>query len=214
MRMRDGFLLAMSAALACAQTATQLEPKNVKVETVTYKGRQCVRVTDASAQAPDGARLAVAAGSDFGDGTIEVNLAGDPMPGAFSGARGFVGVAFRLANGGAAYEAFYLRPTNGRADDQERRNHSTQYISEPEFPWNRLRQETPSKYESYADLVPGEWTKVRIEVRGVKARLYVNDAPQPVLIVNDLKHGVTHGPVAYWIGPGTDAHFAGLKITK
>jgi hypothetical protein len=123
-------------------------------------------------------------------------------------------MAFRVANGGAAYEAFYLRPTNGRAEDQERRNHSTQYISEPEFPWNRLRQETPSKYESYVDLAPGEWTKVKIEVHGVKARLFVNGAAQPALIVNDLKRGASQGAVAYWIGPGTDAHFAGLKVAK
>lgn len=214
MRIRSGFLLGMAAVLVYAQTGPQLEPKNVKIETATYKGRQCLRLTDANPQAPDGVRLAVVTASDFGDGTIEVDLAGDPMPGAFSGARGFVGIAFRLANGGAAYEAFYLRPTNGRAEDQERRNHTAQYISEPEFPWNRLRQETPSKYESYVDLAAGEWTRVKIEVHGVKARLYVNGAPQPVLIVNDLKHGVTHGPVAYWIGPGTDAHFAGLKITN
>lgn len=213
MRICEGFLLVMGSALACAQTRPRLEPKNVKIETVSYKGRDCVRLTDSNPQAADGARLALVAGSDFADGAIEVDLAGDPMPGAFSGARGFAGIAFRIAANGA-YEAFYLRPTNGRAEDQERRNHSTQYISEPEFPWNRLRQEAPSKYESYVDLVPGEWTKMRIEVHGLKARLYVNGAPQPALIVNDLKHGVTRGPVAYWIGPGTDAHFAGLKITR
>jgi hypothetical protein len=29
----------------------------------------------------------------------------------------------------------------------------------------------------------GGWTLVKIEVRGDKARLYVNGAPQPVLVV-------------------------------
>jgi hypothetical protein len=46
-----------------------------------------------------------------------------------------------------------LRPTNGRADDQVRRNHSTQYISYPDFPWYRLREETPGMYESYSDSI-------------------------------------------------------------
>ena len=37
------------------------------------------------------------------------------------------------------------------------------------------------------DLEPGVWTKYKIEVEGRKARLYVNGAAQPCLIVNDLK---------------------------
>ena len=84
-------------------------------------------------------------------------------------ARGFTGVAFRISPDAAKFELFYLRPTNGRADDQERRNHSAQYDSFPDYPWFRLRKETPGKYESYVDLVPGEWTKVKISVSGVKA---------------------------------------------
>ena len=55
---------------------------------------------------------------------------------------------------------FLLRPTNGRAEDQPRRNHSTQYVSEPDFPWQRLRQENPGVYETYTDLQPGVWTKI------------------------------------------------------
>jgi hypothetical protein len=39
------------------------------------------------------------------------------------------------------------------------------------------------------DLVPGEWTKIKIDVSGAKAQLYVNGALQPVLVVNDLKLG-------------------------
>lgn len=31
-----------------------------------------------------------------------------------------------------------------------------------------------------------------------KARLYVNVVPQPVLVVNDLKHWDGTGPVALW----------------
>jgi hypothetical protein len=62
--------------------------------------------------------------------------------------------------------------------------------------------------------VPGEWTKLKIEVNGVKARLYVNASPQPVLIVNDLKHGDSQGAVALWIGVGTEAHFANLSLSE
>jgi hypothetical protein len=84
----------------------------------------------------------------------------------------------------------------------------------PEYEWSRLRKESPGQYESYVDLVPGEWTKIKIEVSGVKARLFVNDSTQPVLIVNDLKHGDSEGAVALWIGLGTEGYFANLRLSK
>jgi len=134
-------------------------------------------------------------------------------PGAGGEARGFVGIAFRVQEDLKTYDAFYLRPTNGRVDDQERRNHSAQYISLPEWPWSRLRKETPSKYEAYVDLVPGAWTKIKVEVRGEQARLYVHDNEQPTLIVKDVKSGVDgHGGVALWLEPGTVAHFRNLTV--
>jgi hypothetical protein len=121
-------------------------------------------------------------------------------------------VAFRI-QGADRYEYIYLRPTNGRADDQVRRNHSVQYSSAPDFDFARSRAEAPEKYESYADIQPGVWTKYKIEVDGSKARLYVNGAEQPCLIVNDLKLEPKNGGVALWVGPGTDGYFANLKIT-
>jgi hypothetical protein len=56
--------------------------------------------------------------------------------------------------------------------------------------------------------------KIKIDVSRVKARLYVNDAPQPALIVNDLKHGDIEGAVALWIGLGTEAYFSNLRTSK
>jgi hypothetical protein len=158
--------------------------------------------------------LALADGVEFTNGVIEVELAGEPGPGAAGGARGFVGVAFRVQPDMRTYDCFYLRPTNGRADDQERRNHSAQYISHPEYTWFKLRQETPSRYESYVDIGPAEWIRVKIDVDGEKARLYVNGASQPALIVNDVKTGATgKGGVALWFEGSTIAHYANLKIT-
>jgi hypothetical protein len=198
---------------------SDMQFRNVKTELATYKGRKALQVTDAApANAGEGNRLVILNKTEFQDGVIEVELTGESGPNAGEGARGFVGVAFRVnldaAKDAARYECFYLRPTNGRADDQVRRNHTTQYISTPDFPWHRLRKEFPEKYESYVDLAPGEWTNVKIEVRGEKARLYVHDAPQPVLVVNDLKQGSGKGQIALWVGPGTVAHFANLRISR
>ena len=193
----------------------QLQLGNMKAETVTYKGRKGLRVQEATSGAAGTAEsLVVLPKSDFQDGTIEVDLAGEPAPNAPEGSRGFVGIAFRVAADQSRFECFYLRPTNGRAEDQLRRNHSTQYISMPGFPWQLLRKDFPGVYESYVDLLSGEWTKVKIEVRGDKARLYVNGADQPTLIVNDLKQGLSKGSVALWIGSGTIAHFSNLRISR
>ena len=88
-----------------------------------------------------------------------------------------------------------------------------QYISHPDWPWFRLRKENPSKYESYVDLQPGVWTRIKIDVRGARARLYVHDQEQPALIVNDLKTGAQgKGAVGLFVGSGTVAHFRNLKV--
>ena len=169
---------------------------------------------EATKTGASGEYLAVIEGTAFGSGVIEAEIAGVPQAGVFEGARGFVGIAFRVQDDLRKYDAFYLRPTNGRAEDQVRRNHSAQYISHPAWTWFRLRTETPEKYESYVDLVPGEWTKVKIKMRGAQGRLFVHDQPQPTLIVNDLKTGVDgRGSVALWIDVGTEAHFRNLTIT-
>lgn len=159
-------------------------------------------------------QLALVEGLEFDNGVMEAEIAGTPRTDVFKDARGFVGIAFRVQPDLRTYDAFYLRPTNGRADDQVRRNHSAQYISHPAWTWFKLRAETPEKYESYVDLVPGEWTKIRIEVRGAVARLYVHGQPQPTLIVNDLKTGPDgRGAVALWLDASTEAHFRDLTVT-
>lgn len=208
-------LLLLGACAAQAQSLGQLKPNGVTIDEVEYKGSKCVRVAQAKGGGvPQEATVAVVEGSSFRDGVIELEVASLLGTGAAEAARGFIGLAFRVQPGVSKFDAFYVRPTNARADDQVRRNHSLQYISYPDYPWHRLRKETPEKYESYSDLEVGEWTRLKIEVKGSKARLYVNGASQPSLIVNDLKLGETSGALALWVGPGTIGHFRGLKVSQ
>ena len=224
-----GVLLLPSAPAAQAtryplESTAGLQLHNVSAEPAVLHGKKGLRVThseealrrlqsltpDEQARFP---QLAAVEGLEFGGGVIEAEIAGEPSPGAGGDARGFVGIAFRLQKDVTTYDAFYLRPTNGRAEDQERRNHAVQYISHPDWPWFRLRKETPSKYESYVDVQPGAWTKVKIEVRGERARLYVHGQEQPTLIVSDLKTGAQgKGAVGLWIDRGTVAHFRDLRV--
>jgi len=143
---------------------------NVKADAVEYQGRKAVRLTKDTEK--DG--FALLRGADFQDGAIEAEIAlkittppGVRMP-------GFVGIAFRARPDASRYELFYLRPGNARSDDQAMRNHSVQYTSEPDFDWYKLRRGWPWVYEAYADLQPETWTKVRIEVIGRAAKLYLN----------------------------------------
>ena len=203
------YILLLIAAPLWAQTADQLEAHGAKLSSVDYQGKRAVRLD--ALNVPNGDSYAVLKGKRFHDGTIEASLAGKPGTNAPPDARGFIGIAFRLQ--GNRYEYIYLRPTNGRADDQVRRNHSTQYGAHPDYDFDRLRRESPEKYESYVDLQPGMWTKFKIVIDGAKARLYVHGAEQPCLIVDDMKLGDSEGGIALWVGPGTEGYFADLKIT-
>jgi hypothetical protein len=128
---------------------------NVSISQMEHKGRNAIQVM-AKPDAANATSFALAKDVSFRDGMVEVDLAGQPVVGAPADARGFIGIAFRVQEGG---QYVYLRTTNGRADDQVRRNHSTQCSSYPDFAFARSRQEAPEKYESYVDLQAGAWTR-------------------------------------------------------
>lgn len=192
-----------------------LELVTAQAEMAKWRGRRAIHLSPLPDQSKDDhAILAVLTGTEFHDGVIEVDVSGAPRADADPTSRGFVGLAFRVQGGDSLgkFECFYIRPTNGRAEDQVLRNHSVQYQEYPDYSWKKLREESPGVYESYADLVPGEWTHLKLEVRGVKARLYVNGAAQPALIVNDLKGGDASGAIALWSYTSTEAYFSNLKV--
>lgn len=191
----------------------ELEVLNGKAEIVAYRGRRAIHFVPAPEhQGAEDSILAILTRSDFEDGVIEAEVAGAPRADAPADARGFVGISFRVQPHGSKFENVYLRPTNGRAEEQLRRNHSVQYTSEPEYPWHRLRQENPGVYEAYVDLEAGAWTRMKIVVSGTTARLYVNGADQPCLIVNDLKLGRSRGQIAFWAHSSTDGYFSNLRV--
>jgi CubicO group peptidase (beta-lactamase class C family) len=197
--------------VASGQSLDRLTLHRVKAEPVEYLGKPAIRLLE-DGVVENGEAFAIVEGADFANGSIDVDMAGRPAVGAQGAARGFIGMALHLGDG--TFEYVYLRPTNGRAEDQVRRNHSTQYSAFPDFPFSRAREEAPEKYESYVDLAPGMWTHYRLVVEGVTARLFVNGATQPTLVVNDLKLGHRAGGVALWIGPGTEGYFSGLTVQR
>ncbi|MHA4843984.1 hypothetical protein ACX0G7_07470 [Flavitalea antarctica] len=194
-----------------------LEPVLVTMSVVDMDGKKVVRVSkDTAAKGADLPTFVRLTNTDnFSNGSIEVMLLSRLLPTADEFARGFIGLAFRINKDNSKFESIYIRPTNGRADDQLRRNHSTQYFSYPDYKFDRLRKESEGKYESYADMGLNEWIKMKIVVKNAQAKLYLNDSPQPVLIVNDLKLGPAHsGAIGLFVDGGTDGFFRDIKVTK
>ncbi|HEY4249406.1 MAG TPA: hypothetical protein VGM64_21470 [Lacunisphaera sp.] len=141
----------------------------------------------------------------FHNGTIEADLVGplDP-PG-----RTFVGIAFRLdPDNPKRHELIYFRPFNSGT---ERRAHTVQYVAtDTIYDWPYLRKNFPGVYEASAAIADNVWFHVRLEIDGTTVQVFVNDGPQPVLVVKDLKLGDRAGPVGFWGYPGA---FANLKVT-
>ena len=187
--------------------AERLKPHGVEVSRTYFAGSDAIRLGHLADRG-----FALVQGAELGDGEISVDVAGTVDPDASaetrSVARGFIGIVFHVQRDAASYEKVFIRPTNARSDDQLRRNHTTQHASYPEYSWHRLRRE----YESYADVVPRTWTKLRLAIEGSSARLFVGNAEQPCLVVGDLKLGETSGGVGLWVGPGTIGYFRDLRL--
>lgn len=184
-----------SASTQTLDSTTKLQAINARVLWVDYRGRRALKLAplEGHEHDTDQEMAAVLTGSDFRDGIIEVDVAGARRQG---------------------YSTAEDRPENARLKNQLFRNRSTQYESSPDFPWQRLREDSPGVYESYVDLESGEWTRLKIDVPGVSARLYVNGARQPCLVVNDLKLGESHDAIALWARISSDAYFANLRVQR
>jgi hypothetical protein len=195
---------------------SNLEASHVYMLIEKMNGKQVVKVVKDSTQ--NGADLPTfvkVKGIDLKDGTIEVKVLSRLLKNAPASARGFIGVAFHIDSLNSKFEGIYLRPTNGRAEDQLRRNHSIQYFSHPDYDFDRLRKEANGVYESYADMDLNEWITMRIEIKGKQAKLFLNNNKQPSLIVNDLKLGDNvSGAIGLWVDIGTEGYFKELKVTK
>lgn len=144
---------------------------------------------------------------DFHNGTIELLLRGKNVP-----QRSFLGVAFRGVND-ESYDAIYFRPFNFMADNAASRSHHVQYISHPANSWSKLRQEHTGVYENEIPNPPDPdgFFKARIEIEKPEIRVYVNDASEPCLVVNELTDRVG-GRIGLWMGNNSDGAFAELVL--
>jgi hypothetical protein len=220
---------ASSSFISHAQTIKwnnqEFEIKNVTASLVQFNGEEVLKVERDLKQLPfDANRLESTVDEptyvklkdfNFENGTIEVKMFSqiqDPSP--FEFAQGFIGVAFRISKNDSAFESIYLRPKVGRSDNQMFRNHTVQYYSYPKYKFETLRKEAAGMYETSAPVNINEWITIRIEVKGQRAELYINDAKYSNMIVDKMKGNTINGSVALWVDIGTTGYFKDLKVTK
>jgi len=149
-------------------------------------------------------------GYNFSNGVIEADILGRSQPVQGS----FVGIAFHVVDA-STHEGVYFRPFNFRAADSTRHSHAVQYVSHPDWTWEKLRSERPGQYEK--PIIPepdgDAWFHVRVLVARPKVSVFVNNNAQPALVVNELSDRST-GAIGLWVGEGSGGSFANLRVTR
>jgi hypothetical protein len=172
------------------------------ISPLTDGARKGVRLSEAEGEGP-----AYLPAIEFANGTIELDLKGKDVQGA-----SFIGVAFHGVDG-TTYDAIYFRPFNFKTDDQARVLRAVQYISHPAHPWQKLRADKPGQYEKPVKPVPdpNAWFHVRAVVASPEVSVFVGDAKEPCLTVNQLSDR-KKGLVGIWVGNTSGGDFANFTI--
>jgi hypothetical protein len=220
-------LLSARATAGAAQPATQELPavtllQGVRTAAEDWQGHRAlaVELTEAEqarvlARGGNGPNYAVL-DTDFTDGVIEADVAGEINGKGASDVRAFVGVAFHLSADLLTYEAVYLRMSNGTLNNppppSPRDARAIQYVAHPDFHYFVSREKFPGLYERPAPIALGRWHRLRLEIKGRRLRALVDGGE--VLVVDDLKYAGRTGRVGLWVDDGTRGHFAGVRITR
>lgn len=217
---RRDFLFSVAGAAMAFSTRPHAQKTAVEPDLAALADGKGFRVFNRSVSRVDdgarkGARLSESGGDgvaylpgiEFGNGTIEFDVKGKDVQ-----QQSFVGVAFHGVDG-TTYDAIYFRPFNFKADDPARRSHGVQYIAHPTYTWQKLRTEHPDAYERAVNPVPDPngWFHARIVVASPRVSVFVGDATQPSLAVEQLSNR-GKGLVGLWVGNTSGGDFANVRV--
>jgi hypothetical protein len=185
------------------QNVKQFTVENRTIESMVENGWPVLELSEA-----EGDGLVIINDVAFENGTIEFDLKGRNVM-----QQSFVGLAFHVQDR-SHYEAIYFRPFNFMNADTARRRRAVQYISMPDNPWEKLREQHPGKYENKVSPVPDAdaWFHVKVVLEGKDISVYVNQSASPSLQVVRLSE-TKAGKLAMWAGNGSNASFANLMVT-
>jgi hypothetical protein len=190
-------------------------PVGASVGLTELDGEQLIRVVKPEENTePDVATYARLVGSDFHDGTIELDVRARLMHWADVDCRGFIGIVFRASEANDRFEGFYVRPRNGRScTDPRRRIHTMQYFSYPGYTFAYFRERGIGDYEAKANIDMDEWVHLKAEVAGASAKFFVDDMEAPALVVDKMFGGAdARGGVGLYVDNGTEGNFKNLTV--
>jgi hypothetical protein len=177
---------AAAEEVAFSSKAWTIQAKAHKIETID--GRETLLLQDGRVTLD---------GVEFLDGMIEFDIMVVPE-------RGFSGVRWRIQDP-RNYEDFYIRPHQSGNED------ANQY--QPVFNGVAAWQIYYGPQFSVPVEYPfGEWIHIRLEVRGDRAQVFIND-DTPSLIIDDLKRDTVAGAIGLASGFAA-ARFAGFRYEK
>jgi hypothetical protein len=209
----EGVIVAVAilALSACSQGQTVIDAFGQGAWKLRLVNRTATKIDDRGGVRigrASGNAVAWVEGTTFQSGTIEVDVRGRESMG-----QDFVGIAFHRKDDNT-YESVYLRPFNFRASDPLRKQHAVQYITLPEFDYDRLRRDFPEEFENPVDAsnVPTDWVKLRVVVHGGSVQIYVGAVSEAALEVRKLGQ-LYGGQVGLWVGNNSGGDFANLVIT-
>lgn len=182
----------------------KLSMKGRNFNSIEVKGKKGIRIEEGQ-----GTSLMVLNDIVFSNGTVEFDCKGRNIIGG-----SFLGLAFHIQND-STYDAIYFRPFNFLNPDTIRRWRAVQYVSLPNYSWEKLRAESPGKYESKVNPVPNadKWFHCKIIVKDRQISAFVNNSFKPSLVVSKLTT-TSKGKIGLWVDEGSDGSFANLEITK
>jgi hypothetical protein len=202
-------LIILSTATICeAQKKSYDLQQLLKEKKLITFNRNVVPLTDGDKKGISMTGIAWLKNVNFSTGTIEIDLRGkDVMQ------QSFIGIAFHGVDT-TTHDVVYFRPFNFRSSDPVRKIHAVQYVSHPDFPWHKLREQRNGIYEKGIDPPPAatEWFHARIVVDQTQIKVYVNNAATPSLTVDKL-NAWTDGLIGLW-NEGLHGDFANLTISK
>ena len=191
-------------------------PVGTSVGLTELDGEQLIRVVKPEENTePDVPTYARLVGSDFHDGTIELDVRARLMHWADIDCRGFIGFVFRASVNDDRFESFYVRPRNGRScTEPQRRIHTMQYFSYPGYTFAYFRERGIADYEAKADIEMDKWIHLKAEIAGAGAKFYVDDMETPALVVDEMFGGAeARGGVGLYVDNGTEGNFKNLQVT-
>lgn len=195
---------------------TEFKGVNTSVSKTEMDGETVIRVVKSEKiNEYDENTYAKAVDMDFHDGTIEVDMLSRLLPDAPGFARGFIGIALRIAEDDSSFESFYIRPANSinATEDPIRQAHGCQYFSYPGYTFAYFRENEITEYEAPIHNELEQWVHLKAVIDGADAAFYLNNEDTPALEVHGMFHGTdSHGSVGLFVDIGTEGFFKNLTV--